>query len=53
MDGQRYYTENDINRCGWCIFFRENDRASVFVAGAFENKEKADAECFRLNNIEK
>jgi len=49
MAGRKYYTRKDDSRNGWCIFIKDSKLISRFVAGAFESKEKADAECFRLN----
>ena len=46
---KKYYIRNDVSRCGWCIFIKNDKLTSRFVAGAFESKEKAEAECFRLN----
>ncbi len=49
MIDRKYYTRKDIDRNGWCIFIKDSALISRFVAGAFANKELADAECFRLN----
>ena len=46
-----YYTQKDISRDGWCIFKKETGVIVSFVAGSFFNKEKADSECFRLNEL--
>ena len=51
MEYRKYYTRIDADRNGWCIFEKDCELISRFVAGAFESKEKADAECFRLNEL--
>lgn len=49
MTGRKYYTRKDDIRNGWCVFIKDSKLISRFVAGAFESKEKANAECSRLN----
>ena len=49
MSDKKYYTIKDDERKGWCIFIQDDLMSSRFVSGAFESKEKADSECFRLN----
>ena len=44
----KYFIVNSDSRNGWCIFARFDGISMVFVAGAFESKERAQSECFRL-----
>ena len=47
--GRTYYVMHDVDRAGWCIFIKDSELISRFVAGRFESKEHAESEAFRLN----
>ena len=47
--GRTYYVMHDAARAGWCIFIKDSELISRFVAGRFESKEHAESEAFRLN----